>query len=288
MNKHSTPASSTCSYGGVAPMHPLPRCTHCPHLLAPSSPHSAPGTAAEAPSDSGRFQEYGKLCSTLGHPMAAAAPRGACDWEGRGCPTPAASRRPQPVAQHLLAPPAAPADRYADYQGTDAFPVSFFRRLNIKRLKCSSYFSVNVAAKYYHINAACKTKAIDNVVSPGEPLRLRITLVRTQPCCLCLLRSSAVHPCTRPRRGVVFPFAGLLAQQPVHAEWSSPWVTMAKEGDTSGCLEVCTCFCGRRKGIALGWEQKPWFGWSSQQQAQVIPRRVLVTCASPRRIFLLL
>lgn len=256
-----------------------PRCTHCPHLPTLSSPHPAPGTAAKVPSASGGFQQYGKLCSTLGHPTASAAPRGARDWEGRGCPTPAASHQPragpQPVAQRPLTPPAAPAGRYADCQGTDAFPVSFFKRLNIKRLKCGSYFSVNVAAKYYHINAACKIKAIDNVISPGESLRRRITLVRAQPCCLCLLRSSAVHPGTRLLRGVVFPFAGLLVQQPLHADRSSPWVTMAKDGDTSGCLEVCTCFCGRGKGISPGREEKPWFGWSSQQQAEVISRQAL-------------
>lgn len=125
---------------------------------------------------------------------------------------------PQPVDQHLPAP-AAPSDRYADCQDTNATPVSFFKQLNIKRPKCSSYFSVNAAAKYYHVDVACKTKAIDNVISPGERLWHRISFMCTE---ICYLHppvqhwSSAVHPCTGDLLGFVFPFAGLLIRQKVN------------------------------------------------------------------------
>lgn len=65
-----------------------------------------------------------------------------------------------------IIPHAAPPANYRDCEGTSAFPGSFFKRLKIKRPKRGSYFSINVAAKYYHVNAGWKTEAINKREAP--------------------------------------------------------------------------------------------------------------------------
>lgn len=149
-------------------------------------------------------------------------------WGGQCCPLPRPPAPgsvpqhpagPQPVDQHLPTPLAASSDGCAACQGTNATPPPFFKRLNIKRPKCSSYFSVNVAAKYSPVDVACKTKAIDNVISPGEPLRHRISFTFTEtryPRPPAQRQGSALHPCTQDLLGFAFPFSGLFMRRKVN------------------------------------------------------------------------
>lgn len=229
MNKLCTATASGYSYRWVAPMHPLPptsthRPCHAlpqgrqPKLHRPATTSTSPGNFAAPLFTPWLLQDHDM--PRTGKAWGGLPPHHPPRHTGSAVPAVSLQHRegPQPVDQHLSAPPAATSDRYADCQGTNTFPVSFFKRLNIKRLKCSSYFSVNVAAKYYHVDAACKTKAIDNVIYLGEPLQHRISFTCTGTSYLCLPaqhRSFAVHPCSRDLLGFVFPFAGLLIWQTV-------------------------------------------------------------------------
>lgn len=211
-------------------------------------------------------------------------------WGDQQCPhsTQAVGRQQRPPSTVqvpcllLSTSPVAPSKRYADCQGTNATPLPFFKRLNIKRPKCSSYFNVNVAAKYYHFDVACKTKAIDNVISARELLCHSISFTCTETCYLCLPaqhRSSA--PWHQGLSGLCFPlFWAFNLAEGEHAllllsngsftqcgcSPESPWVKMINDGESTGCSGVNVCFSGQEEGISPGREEETSFGWSSPQE----------------------